>query len=233
MTPDLNYFRPFVLLGMDSHSLEGLIPFAVPFGVLSYWIFHVVLKRPLLSLMPHDVASRLGTLPSSRRLLPSVSPIAVVASIVVGAATHIAWDACTHVGGGVVRMFPLLQMPVVTIHDYRIGVYKVLQYLSTTVGSLLVAWWAWQWLRATPPVAPAVPVLRRSARFAILASIPLVGASAGLWSLAGSEWLDAAGFRHHAYRSGLSVLYASAVWGISVCLVWHFVTVMRRRAEPA
>ena len=233
MTPDLNYFRPFVLLGMDSHSFEGLIPFAVPFGVLSYWIFHVILKRPLLSLMPQFVASRLGTLPSSRRLLPSVSPIAVVASIIVGAATHIAWDACTHVGGGVVRTFPLLQTPVVTIHDYRIGVYKVLQYLSTVVGSLLIARWAWTWLRATQPGVPAVPVLRRSARFAILASIPLVGASAGLWSLLRSEWLDAAGFRHHAYRSGLSVLYASALWGMAIALVWHFVTKLRRRVEPA
>jgi len=131
-----------------------------------------------------------------------------------------------------VRLFPVLLSPIATVYGHAIGVYKVFGYLSTIFGTSLVGLWAWRWLRDATPGEPVVPVLPFPARIAILASIPGAGVVAGLWTLARSEWFDAS-LSHYAYRTGLSVLSASAVWAVAVCLVWHFVSVVRRRPEAA
>jgi membrane-bound metal-dependent hydrolase YbcI (DUF457 family) len=145
MTPDFSYFLPFRISRSQSHSIAGLFWFCVPAGLIAYVAFHWLLARPLVDLLP----ARLRV-----RLLPVIDAHvdapwrAVIVSLFVGAATHIAWDAFTHAGAPLVRVSRALRFHLVTISGYPLSVYTVLQHLSTALGFALIALWIWRWARS-------------------------------------------------------------------------------------
>ena len=89
MAPDFWYFVP-LLERDESHSLVGLAWFCLPAGLLAYALFHLLLKQPLIALL----SPRLGCFTPAG--LPQVPWRAVIVSLMVGALTHLVWDALTH-----------------------------------------------------------------------------------------------------------------------------------------
>ena len=145
MVPDAWYFVP--LLGReDSHSLAGLVWFCLPAGLLAYLAFHLLLKQPLLALLPERAASRLA--PFATPGVPAAPWRAVLLSLLIGACTHLAWDALSHAS-------------------------RLLQHASTLLGGAFVAWWVWRRLARTRARAP-VRVLSPAARRATLAALALL-----------------------------------------------------------
>ena len=161
--PDGWYLVPF-LARDGSHSLGGLFGFCLPAGLLVYLAFHLLLKEPLLALLPRSVACRLAGALVER--LPRVPWQAVIASLLAGSSTHLAWDAFTH-------------------ERWIVNGFQVLQHASTLVGAAVLVAWLWRWLRSTPasPLPPAC-LLSSPARTLIVAFF--VGLSVA-WALAASE----------------------------------------------
>lgn len=151
VVPDLWYFVPG-LQRSDSHSAGGLVWFCIPVGLLAYVLFHAVLKRPLIAL----ISPRLSHYACAG--MPQRPWYAVVLSLLVGAATHLVWDALTHAA----RQGP-----------------NVWQHASTIVGTAMLAVWVWHKLRAAPP-APAQ--LSAFARGCICLAVLGAMAIAALWS---------------------------------------------------
>jgi hypothetical protein len=103
-----------------------------------------------------------------------------VLSIVIGGATHIAWDEFTHRTLWLYRHWAFLSIP----YDYPLvgsqQMYKLLQYTSTLFGLAFVAVWIWHWYHVTSPVerqveAPFTPGQRRS----LVVILPLVAIGGG------------------------------------------------------
>lgn len=161
--PDAWYLVPF--LSRDaSHGLGGVFGFCLPAGVLAYLAFHLLLKEPLLALLPRSVACRLAGALVER--LPRVPWHAVIASLLAGCATHLAWDALTH-------------------ERWIVNGFEVLQHASTLIGGAALAAWLGRWLRSAPArPAPAACLLSCSARVVIVTLF--VGLSAA-WALAVTE----------------------------------------------
>jgi hypothetical protein len=162
--PDAWYLVP----GLDrpfSHDASGLLLFCLPAGLLCYLLFHALLKEPLLQLFPVHLASRLRAFACQG--LPKISFPWVVPSLVMGAATHVAWDAFTH-QGRLSRLLPLLTEDVL----------RVLQHGSTLLGTLFLGWWAWRKLHEVPPVpADVLPAGRRLAVLVALGVVTFVAAA--------------------------------------------------------
>jgi hypothetical protein len=144
LVPDFSYFLPIGIHRSQSHSIAGLFWFCVPLGVVSYWLLHHLLARPVVDLLPASWRARLRPVVDAH-----VQPAwtAVVVSIWVGAATHIAWDAFTHAGAPLVRVSRALRFHLVTLSGYPISVYTVLQHISTALGMAIVAYWVHRWLQ--------------------------------------------------------------------------------------
>ena len=95
------------------------------------------------------------------RLLPLVermpapwgNPLAVPFSVLVGSATHLVWDSFTHPGAPAVAAFPALRTRIVTISDYDVCVFNVLQHLSTALGIQSPR----RWPRSAPGSSSTVP----------------------------------------------------------------------------
>jgi hypothetical protein len=171
MTPDTVYFLPLRVSQPASHSIAGVFWFCLPVGLLAYAVFHLLLKVPAVALLPVAVQRRLPTVTPG---FPPVSAIAVVLSIVVGALTHVGWDAFTHAETLPVRVLPSLRTHLFTISDFEVAVWKLLQHASTIAGVALLARWTWIELRDRPEAPqPAVPVLSPTVKGALLAIVLL------------------------------------------------------------
>ena len=179
MAPDLAFFLPLSVSRAESHSLAGLLWFCLPLGLVANGRFFWRAAPLASALAPGPVAARL---PPHWRLgrLPERAVWAAPVSVLVGALTHVVWDAFTHGGGPVMRALPWLTTPLFTWEGYTLFVFKVLQHGSTALGFALLASWGLRWLRETPPRAEAGAGLPWRIRGALLAALLGPGLAVGL-----------------------------------------------------
>lgn len=151
--PDLPYFLPLGVVRAYSHSLAGLFVFCLPLGLLAYLVWHGVLRPPVTFLLPTALRERVPQL-AEGTWCPAAPWWAVLVSLLVGAATHVLWDAWTHDDGFVVQDWPALLTVLWNIGGYRVTIYKLLQHGGTCVGLGCLTYWSWQWMRTAPLQAP-------------------------------------------------------------------------------
>lgn len=156
MVPDIPVFLtavPFLPDYTDWHSWLGVVTID-PLAVLILLpLFHLVLRDPLIALLPPSLAGRAALLaPDRLRLVP------MIVGGVLGAATHVLWDSFTH-STGPAEWGAWLSISVFGV----IKLFRLLQYVSSAVGLAVVVWWAWRGLSGMEP-APVPERLRVSAR---------------------------------------------------------------------
>jgi uncharacterized membrane protein YidH (DUF202 family) len=229
--PDSPYFLRFSMSRATSHSVPALFWYCVPVGLAVYLIFHLVLKLPLISLMPPALADRLATIVDAPRRLPQVRWWSVLLSLLIGAITHLAWDAFTHGGGAAVRAFDFFRSDLFSIGDYHMLVFRLLQHVSTVLGMGAIAMWIWTWMRRTPALRRCAISLPRNARLICIGLIVAVTAVmatwAGLTDLSGhhltvSSFQDALG---EAIITGTTTLGATV---IVYSVMWNLKELIRR-----
>ncbi|WP_370961453.1 DUF4184 family protein [Amycolatopsis sp. cg9] len=142
VAPDVFWFVPRLPgIGLTkTHELASVLWLDPLLALAILAVFHGFLKRPLLALAPRPLAERIPRHFSWKR------PGWIALSLVLGAATHVGWDAFTHESGG----FPFLRIPLVT----GVDVGRLIQLVSTIAGAAVLAWWLRRWYR-TAPTGPA------------------------------------------------------------------------------
>ena len=134
MAPDLAYLLPFGKADEWAHGAWGLVGFALPIGLLGlgflYWADAVTRHRwPARSIR--------SAVPA---LSPIGSPMAIVASVLIGALTHLLWDSLTHRNGWIVEQSSFLQRIVAQVGHGSVRVCHLLWYFFSFVGM------AWVWV---------------------------------------------------------------------------------------
>ena len=179
MAPDFLYFIQFSPRGHFGHTLPGLFVFCIPVGLGVLWIFHCLIKRPLLALCPIPVQRRLLPRTEVFRFSPFRRLVPVVVSVLAGALTHVTWDAFTHEGGWGLILIPALHESVNLGFAGSVPAYKLAQHGSTLIGFAILALWTSLWWRGAREVEvqPAFTARIRLVRLFFLAAFPVaVGA---------------------------------------------------------
>jgi hypothetical protein len=195
IAPDLWLFVPLVERA-DSHGAAALVWFCLPAGLAAYLLFHAMLKAPLIAL----AWPRLGVFTCAG--LPFRSWLAVITSLLVGAATHLLWDALTHSDD-----------PALTGPNWW-------QHASTAAGTVILAGWAWRKLRDAPqaPTGAGIPVFFRACvALATLGAMTI----AALWAADSSLAFDAPALRHLMRTAGLGALDGLAVALLVYCALFQ------------
>ena len=167
MAPDFPYFLMLTDGIRWGHSLRGVFLFCLPAGLLLLWLFHSLVKRPLLALAPEYVRVRVAPDELDFRFLPLRRFLLIVVSLLLGTFTHILWDGLTHDHGYFVKHWPWLSMPVVSPVTARhvIPLWRSLQLWCSVGGVLLIVavtvWWWWRKPVLTQPVESQLTPLRR------------------------------------------------------------------------
>lgn len=161
LMPDLIYFFP-LNRGRDfSHSLQGLILFSLPAGLVLLLLMRTLFRAPLLSLLPSFIQNRIGQ--EKRDGLRVSSLLFSVLALSLGICSHLLWDAFTHGESLFSSVNP--------------GGYNFyLQFFSSVFGLIFILVWFLAWLKNTPvvPAEPDVfPLHLRIAR-GITITVPLI-----------------------------------------------------------
>jgi hypothetical protein len=151
MAPDFPYFFPPTADSHFGHTLPGLFLLDIPLGLALLWLFHGLLKEPLISLLPEECRPAARAAGAGFRFRPLPRLLTIAAAVAIGSLTHILWDGVTHRGGWAVEAFPVLHRPILESWGKRVSLYKLLQHGSTLAGGGLLAIWTLRWLRGVAP----------------------------------------------------------------------------------
>lgn len=182
MIPDLVHFARLPVDYAFTHSVLGIVTVDLALAAVLLALWSLVLRAPLTDAAPAWVRERCPappplTAPRARDLL------AAAAALVLGAVTHIVWDAFTHPFGAVVVRVPALQAEVGPL-----PLYHWLQYGSSLLGVLGLALLAIIALGRSRPRplprrlgAPAVAVIAVPLALGALTAGLLIGVGWGSW----------------------------------------------------
>jgi hypothetical protein len=215
MVPDLPLFGLAPWSYLYSHSLVGVLTVDLAAGLVLTVAWLCLVRDAVVDLGPVMVRRRVDdhVMISTRLVLLSVL------AVVVGALTHVVWDAFTHEGRWGPRHVPWLAQ----MHGPLTG-YGWAQYASGALGAMVIVicWYRWMSSRTVRMDRPRVTcrvriVLRLTAALGLVA----VGI-AGLASLGGG-----------VHAAAYAALYESGPWATAFAaaavLAWHAVTLRTRR----
>lgn len=149
--PDFEYFLRLAPNGRLGHTLPGTFILTLPAALLVLWIFHSLVKRPATMLMPDALRNRLVNHLGDFRFGGASRFLLILASLLLGIATHLLWDSFTHAGTWLYIHWPLLRASVNLPVLGPIPCYKVFQHGSTIVGTGVVVAWLISWYRSSEP----------------------------------------------------------------------------------
>nr|WP_315150449.1 DUF4184 family protein [uncultured Flavobacterium sp.] len=140
MAPDFEYFIRMKVQSDISHTFLGLILFDLPVGFLVALIFHEIVKRKLIENSPSFFQYRLEILKNMKWIdYLKINLFYVIISILIGAFSHLFWDAFTHESGHFVQKSPLLLHKV-----SNIPFYKIVQHLSSMIGMIFILYYIYK-----------------------------------------------------------------------------------------
>lgn len=223
LAPDFLYFATLSTASKFGHTLPGVFVFSLPAALVALWLFHAVLKQPLLSLLPESHRRRLTSAAGEFRFGPPRRFALIVASVLVGIVTHVAWDGFTHSYGLVVKQYPVLAAPLGGLDHVR--VCMVLHHASTLVGAILLGFWYVRWLRRAPihPDEPDLKIAPAAQRAIVLMAV----LGAGLFGVA-HGFLDGNGTYYSFIAcSGVAAISIAALEVLAFALLWQFITAVQ------
>jgi hypothetical protein len=138
MVPDFGWLTPWRPARFETHSAPSLLTFSLPVGLATFWIFQRWMKGPLLELLPEAAHARSQRLVAPPDMRAPLQWVLAALGVLVGATTHLVWDAFTHEGARGLRLIPALDDPMVAIGAHHLVGARLLQDLSSVVGLLVV-----------------------------------------------------------------------------------------------
>jgi hypothetical protein len=138
LTPDFEYFFRMKTQSVYSHTIDGLLWFDLPLGILLAFIFHNIVRNALFDNLPFFLKSRFSAI---RRFdwngYFKKNWLTVIISALIGAASHLLWDGFTHEQGCFVKIIPAL-VGNVNLWNVQVPIFRVLQHSSTIVGGFVI-----------------------------------------------------------------------------------------------
>ena len=164
MAPDFPYFLYIRNEISWGHTSRGVFLFCLPMSLAILWLFHAVIKQPLVVLAPEFARKRISNQSLKFRFGPGSRFLLILASILAGTFAHIFWDAFTHENGYFVQHWELLSIPVET---YRVmPLWRALQQGCSVIGvavlAIVTSWWWYKKPVVTDPVEPEMSSAKRA-----------------------------------------------------------------------
>lgn len=208
--PDFWLFLGLPAAHHESHDLRHLLSFALPMALLVLWLFHRLLKRPLVELAPEGLRLRLAPYTGRFAFGGWRRFAAIVGCICLGMATHILWDSFTHPYTWFFEHWAWLRQPerlVLLGQPHVMMHFEILQLVSSVFGCVVLAVWFVAWYRSTAPASVVKsPVFHPSWRVAISLVLLSLPWAAALW-LADERGRNVQDFLHvHTFASYLVLL---------------------------
>jgi hypothetical protein len=150
LSPDFEYLLWLSPTGRFAHSLVGLVVFCVPVSLLVWGMWRAIVHPAFERLLPPGMAAMMSE--GARAAPRSVAALAGLGALaaLLGALSHVAWDAFTHANGWAVAHLPVLRGEASLGWPLGVRWYRVLQHASSVVGMAVVVVWGASWVASVP-----------------------------------------------------------------------------------
>lgn len=165
MVPDFGLLMPWRPDRTETHSRMGLLTFCLPVGLAAFWVFQRLVKTPVMEILPNSAYGRWRRFAAPADIGNGQQWLLAALGVLVGAFSHLTWDAFTHEGALGVRMMPILDDPVVDIAGHHLAGVRIWQDISSLVGLAVVLAVIAYGLRRGSAAAPPVRLLRPPERY--------------------------------------------------------------------
>ncbi|WP_371820382.1 DUF4184 family protein [Flavobacterium sp. HJ-32-4] len=141
MAPDFEYFIRMKPLGHIGHTFCGIFYFDLPLSLLVAFVFHSAVRNPLIEQLPEKIRTRLVAFTHFdwNRYAWRQWPWVIV-SVLLGAVSHLVWDAFTHKTGFFVGAIGFLSEHLCLFGRF-VPVYNLLQHSSSVLGAIVIYRW--------------------------------------------------------------------------------------------
>ena len=215
LSPDFEYLLWLSPTGRFAHSLVGLVVFCVPVSLLVWGMWRAIVRPAFERLLPPGMAAMMSE--GARAAPRSVAALAGLGALaaLLGALSHVAWDAFTHANGWAVAHLPVLRGEASRGWPLGVRWYRLLQHASSVVGMAVVVAWGARWVASIP--RPARVFAPGQAARSLGVALALLGVAAGTGTLnalrASSDRLPTVlGFAAVGAMAGL--VLAALVYGV-------------------
>lgn len=130
LSPDFEYFLRMKVKSHHSHTYLGLFYFDLPASIIICVVFQLIIKKILVSNLPDYFRKRIKLnmeVIDFKYLINN--RLKIIASILIGALTHIVWDDFTHSKALFVELIPVLKL-----NWFGVPIYRWCQHLSSVLG---------------------------------------------------------------------------------------------------
>lgn len=144
MMPDVEAFFRMESSKDFSHSIEGIWWFSLPVGLLFTFLFHNVVRNPVINHLPPRLQQKFARYKLfnwNARFLSN--PLVVLICLFVGIGSHFFWDGFTHFRGFFIEDNPALQGNI-NIGSEDLEIPYLLQYINTAIGVGIIGYAVWQ-----------------------------------------------------------------------------------------
>jgi hypothetical protein len=138
ITPDFEYFIRMKNMSIYSHTWLGMFWFDLPLAFALTFIYHNLVRDSLINNLPGFGRRRLSIYKGFNwNEYVKQHFIVVTLSLLIGIASHVAWDAFTHPNGYFVAMIPWLKQNSEVFGVFHTR-FHILQVASSLVGGIVV-----------------------------------------------------------------------------------------------
>ena len=173
--PDFPYFLSLSPRTFFGHTFAGMFIFDLPLAIAALWLFHALIKQPMLMFLPTGIRRRLTTGVNTFPFWPLKRLSLIVLSVLIGTATHLLWDSFTHRNSWTYQNWAFLRESVELPVSGEMQMYNLLEYACSILGLAVLAVWIWHWYRTTnPSAAPITLPVDAAQRRALVAVLPVL-----------------------------------------------------------
>ncbi|MCD7936394.1 MAG: DUF4184 family protein [Tannerellaceae bacterium] len=140
VAPDFEYFLRMRMKSEYSHTWEGILGFDLPVCLLIAFVFHLIVRNPLIDHLPRFLRERFVVykLMKWNRYF-RVNWMVVMCSFLIGIVSHLLWDSFTHPNGYFAQQIPFLQSTI-GIGIFSFSGTSLTQKISGVVGGGTLLW---------------------------------------------------------------------------------------------
>jgi hypothetical protein len=216
MAPDFEYFLHLAPVSGFGHTLAGAFVLSLPLALLVLWLFHFCVKALAISLMPRSLQLWLLDCLAPFPFFEGTRFLLIVCSLLIGIATHIAWDSFTHSGAWIVQHWSFLSETSKLPMLGAVQNYKILQHVSTALGLTVLCIWFIHWCRNTPFASPVLlSGLRRfsaSRKLFVVAQIIVIALAGVFVRIAASLDLSAHSLSFATFAGKAICTFIALIW---------------------
>jgi hypothetical protein len=140
VSPDFEYFFRANVYGSHGHTLAGIVYFDLPVTIFLGFVFHYLVKQNFVANLPVSLQVRLHPLQAlDFKAFFVQRPLVVCISAMIGAASHIFWDAFTHRDGFFAQRITFYEDVSIPFMGVNYPFFYAAQHISTVAGLFILA----------------------------------------------------------------------------------------------